>query len=275
MYVITVRWLCIYRNDGSVLNGRVALKRRTGGSNSPGVFKRTIKGVVYINYEYDRIYKPDKKYNIPKRTTIGKKCEDDPEMMYPNPNFLTYFPDAELPEDQGRDARSSCLRIGTWIVIEKLMRESLIERIISSLYGDERGTGLFLDLAAYYLTTENNAGQYYPDYAYNHPLFTPEYKIYNDSTVSTFISQISVEDSVSFQNEWNAVKKSRIRYTFLMILPIKTARLATLSSLNSGMPRKIKGFRSSTIPSRMTATTGNRCSTRPTLAASLIYPSCS
>ena len=52
------------------------------------------------------------KYNIPKRTTIGKKCEDDPEMMYPNPNFLTYFPDAELPEDQGRDARSSCLRIG-------------------------------------------------------------------------------------------------------------------------------------------------------------------
>ena len=90
------------------------------------IYERTIKGVVYINYEYDRIYKPDKKYNIPKRTTIGKKCEDDPEMMYPNPNFLTYFPDAELPEDQGWDAWSSCLRIGTWIVIEKLMRESLI-----------------------------------------------------------------------------------------------------------------------------------------------------
>lgn len=127
--------------------------------------------------------------------------------MYPNPNFLTYFPDAELPEDQGRDARSSCLRIGTWIVIEKLMVESLLDKIISGLYGDDRGVGLFLDLAAYYLTTENNAGQYYPDYACNHPLFTPEYKICSDSTVSTFISQISVEDSVSFQNEWNAVRK--------------------------------------------------------------------
>ena len=173
------------------------------------IYERTIKGVVYINYEYDRIYKPDKKYNIPKRTTIGKKCEDYPEMMYPNPNFLTYFPDAVLPEDQGRDARSSCLRIGTWIVIEKLMTESLLDKIISGLYGDARGTGLFLDLAAYYLTTANNAGQYYPDYAYNHPLFTPEYKIYSDSTVSTFISQISVEDSVSFQNEWNAIKKKQ------------------------------------------------------------------
>ena len=53
------------------------------------IYERTIKGVVYINYEYDRIYKPDKKYNIPKRTTIGKKCEDDPEMMYPNPNLLS------------------------------------------------------------------------------------------------------------------------------------------------------------------------------------------
>ena len=53
------------------------------------ILERTIKGVTYINYEYDRIYKPDKKYNIPKRTTIGKKCDDEPSMMYPNPNFLT------------------------------------------------------------------------------------------------------------------------------------------------------------------------------------------
>lgn len=39
--------------------------------------------MVYVNYEYDRVYKPDKKYNIPKRTTIGKMCDDDPTMMYP------------------------------------------------------------------------------------------------------------------------------------------------------------------------------------------------
>ena len=173
------------------------------------IYERTIKGVVYVNYENDRVYKPDKKYNIPKRTTIGKKCEDAPDMMYPNPNFLTYFPDAELPDDLGRDVRSSCLRIGTWLVIEKLMMESMVDKIISSIYHDQRGTGLFLDLAAYCLVTENNAGQYYPDYAYNHPLFTPEYKVYSDSTVSTFISQISVEDSVAFQNEWNGLKKKR------------------------------------------------------------------
>lgn len=144
------------------------------------IYERTIKGVTYINYEYDRIYKPDKKYNIPKRTTIGKKCDDDPSMMYPNPNFLTYFPDVELPGNEGRTDRSSCLRIGTFMVLEKLMTESMLDKIVSSIYNDDRRTGLFLDLVAYYLTTENNAGQYYPDYAYNHPLFTPEYKIYSD-----------------------------------------------------------------------------------------------
>ena len=89
------------------------------------IYERTIKGVVYINYEYDRIYKPDKKYNIPKRTTIGKKCEDDPEMMYPNPNFLTYFPDAELPEGQG------CF--WTWrhtILLQRIMLVSTIRTML-------------------------------------------------------------------------------------------------------------------------------------------------
>ena len=42
-----------------------------------------------------------------------------------------------------------------------------------------RNSGLILDLAAYSIITENNAAQYYPDYAYNHPLFTPNMKAYS------------------------------------------------------------------------------------------------
>ena len=161
----------------------------------PGkIYRTTIKGVTYINYEYDRVYKPDKKYNILKRTTIGKMCKDDPLKMYPNPSFLKYYPDFELPEDTGSYKRSSCLRIGGWMAARKMVTESLLENIISSVYsGDERGVGLFLDLACYSLITENNAGQYYPDYAWNHPLFTPNEKIYSDSTISTFINEISVD----------------------------------------------------------------------------------
>ena len=176
----------------------------------PGkIYFKKIKESTYVNYEYDRVYKKEKKYNIPKRTTIGKQCEDDETMMFPNPNFMKYFPDAELPTDEGRTDRSSCLRIGTHLIIEKIIADTLLDRILEGIYLDERGAGLFLDLAAYSIITENNAGQYYPDYAYNHPLFTTGNRIYSDATVSEFMHQISIEDSVRFQNEWNAIKDHR------------------------------------------------------------------
>lgn len=206
------------------------------------ILERTIKGVTYINYEYDRIYKPDKKYNIPKRTTIGKKCDDEPSMMYPNPNFLTHFPDAELPGDEGRTDRSSCLRIGNFMVLEKLMIESMLDKIVSGIYNDDSGTGLFLDLASYYLTTENNAGQYYPDYAYNHPLFTPGYKLYSDSTVSEFIGQISVDDSVEFQNEWNAIKKHKEKIYISYDSTNKNCQAGDIELVEFGHAREDKGL---------------------------------
>ena len=57
--------------------------------------------------------------------------------------------------------------------------------------------------------TENNAAQYYPDYAYNHPLFTDKMKIFSDSKVSRFLLDISRDDSIDFQNEWNASRDHR------------------------------------------------------------------
>jgi len=207
------------------------------------IYLRVIKEVTYVNYEYDRVYKPEKKYNIPKRTTIGKMCEDDPTMMYPNPNFLKYFPDAELPVDEGHAERSSCLRIGAYLVIQKIAMESFLEKIISGIYNhDERGCGLFLDLAAYSLVTENNAGQYYPDYAFNHPLFTPGNKIYSDSTISEFIHQISVEDSVTFQNEWNAMKDHREKIYISYDSTNKNCQAGDIDIVEFGHAKEDKGL---------------------------------
>ena len=47
-----------------------------------------------------------------------------------------------------------------------------------------KAAGMILDFASYSIITEGNAAQYYSDYAYNHPLFTPDIKIYSDSTIS-------------------------------------------------------------------------------------------
>ncbi|MDR0875835.1 MAG: transposase [Clostridiales Family XIII bacterium] len=173
------------------------------------IFERTIKGVVYINYEYERVYKPEKKYNIPKRTTIGKRAEDDSRMMFPNTNYLKFFPEEELPGFAERTDRSSCLRIGAFLIIRKIICEYGLDGMISRIIG--RDAGLFLDLAAYSITCENNAGQYYPDYAFGHPLFTDGMKVYSDAKVSDFLSTMSVNKSISFLNEWNASRDHRER----------------------------------------------------------------
>lgn len=206
------------------------------------IYEKKIKDVIYINYEYDRVYKPDKKYNIPKRTTIGRKCDDASDMMYPNQNFLKYFPDAKLPTDIGGNDRSSCIRIGAWMVVEKLIVESMVNKIVDHIYNDDRGSGLFLDLVSYYLITENNAGQYYPDYAYNHPLFTPQLKIYSDSTVSKFTSQISVEESIDFQNEWNAIKKKNDKIYISYDSTNKNCQAGDIDIVEFGHAKEDRGF---------------------------------
>ncbi len=44
----------------------------------------------------------------------------------------------------------------------------------------------------------------YPDYGYNHPLFTSGMKIYSDTKVSDFLSEITADQSIDFLTEWNS-----------------------------------------------------------------------
>lgn len=169
------------------------------------ITRRKKKDVVYIEYEYDRIYDPVRQYTFPKRVTIGKLSETDPELMQPNQNFLKYFPDAELPETKNRTSRSSCLRVGAYFVLRKIIEEYNLAELLGG-YFEQRDLGLFLDLAVYSIIAENNAAQYYPDYIYNHPLFTNGMKQYSDSTVSDFLNSVTDDQSTGFLNSWNETR---------------------------------------------------------------------
>ena len=106
------------------------------------ITRRKKSNVVYIEYEYDRVYDPSRKYTFPKRVTIGKLSDTDPELMKPNQNFLKYFPDAELPESKNRTSRSSCLRVGTYFVLRKIIEECSLNDILGKYFGS-RDMGLF------------------------------------------------------------------------------------------------------------------------------------
>lgn len=183
-----------YKVDIPVVPGKLVRKKRGGHT--------------YIEYEYERIYDPAKQYTYPKRASIGRVDPENPNRMTPNENFLKYFPDADIPEEIDRSERSPYLNIGPYVVLQKLIRDSKLREILGE-YMDEKDTGFLLDLACYSIIEENNAGQYYPDYAYDHALFTPDMKLYTDSKVSDFFRELRPEQSVGFLNSWNKSKNKR------------------------------------------------------------------
>ena len=207
----------------------------------PGkIVRKRIKETIYIDYEYHRFYDPVRKFNIPKRTTIGKQAPHDPSLMFPNQNYLRYFPDAELPQEREGFERSSCLRIGSYLVISKIIEDYSLDRMTERLFGKD---GRFLlDLASYSIICENNAGQYYPDYAFNHPLFTEAMRIYSDAKVSSFLCSITEEHTCSFLNEWNDKRKHRHRIYISYDSTNKNCQAGDISIVEFGHAKEEKGF---------------------------------
>jgi transposase len=205
-------------------------------SDSPGITLKKIKGATYVYYVYEHHYSPEKGYTVPKSTSIGKCADDDGEMMYPNTNFLKFFPAEELPEIKGKVYRSGCLRVGTYLVLRRIISEYHLNEMLGDIIGKD--SGLFLDLAAYSVITENNAGQYYPDYAFNHPLFTDGMRIYRDSKVSGFINSITRDQSLAFLDRWNAKQDHRQKIYISYDSTNKNCQAGDIDFVEYGHPKE-------------------------------------
>ena len=196
--------------------------------------RKASNGTIYIEYEFERTYDPKKKYNTPKRTSIGKQCEDDPERMHPNSNFYKFFPEGEGAPEEKTD-RSACLHVGAFAVIEKIVREYKLDRTLEDIIGKD--SGLFLDLAAYSIICEDNAAQYYPDYAFNHPLFTEGMRVYSDSKISRFLRNISYDQGASFLNSWNKDRNKREKIYISYDSTNKTCQAGDIELAEIGNPK--------------------------------------
>lgn len=163
---------------------------------------------TYVEYEYARVYDPDRRFTTVSRKAIGKLLSDDRTTMQPNENFLKYFPEQELPETRERSDRSCALRIGTWMVIRKIVKDYGLREMLEQ-HMTSRDAGLLLDLAAYSIIEEDNRAQHYPAYAYSHPLFTDGMRIYSDSHISEFLKRTGDSAGAEFLNDWNEQKDHR------------------------------------------------------------------
>ena len=204
------------------------------------IFTKKKGGSTYVLYQYGSEYKSDKQYAIPQRSIIGKVNPADYNYMFPNEKYLIYFPNAVITEELPYAYRSCCLKIGTYSVIQKVIDEYKLRPMLKKRFGDD--TGLMLDLVSYLIIEEDNAGQYYPDFAFEHPLFSEKMKIYSDSKVSSFLQNISKDQCIGFLDDWNKNRDHKSRIYISYDSTNKNCQAGDIDLVEYGMPKDDKGI---------------------------------
>lgn len=206
-----------------------------------GKMIRKKKGsAVYVLFQYGQEYNSEKKYSIPKRTIVGKVSDDDVDTMYPNEKFQEYFPDVALPDELPDAYRSCALRLGAYSVIKKVIDEYKLRPMLSKRFGDD--TGLLLDLVAYMIIEEQNAGQYYPDFAFCHPLFSEGMKIFSDSKVSRFLNTATKDQIIGFLDDWNRKRDRKQRIYISYDSSNKNCHAGDIDLIEYGKAKDDKGL---------------------------------
>ena len=206
--------------------GKITIKKKGGSS--------------FVLFEYGRVYDPARKFNIPKRAIIGKVSEGDASLMYPNENYQIHFPAAVLPEERSEAYRSCCLRIGAYLVIDKVAREYGLPAMLGKHLGKDGG--LLLDLACYSIISEDNAAQYYPDFAFSHPLFSHNMRIFSDSKVSRLLGSITKDNTIGFLDSWNARRDRRQRLYISYDSTNKNCQAGDVDIVEFGKAKDDKGL---------------------------------
>jgi hypothetical protein len=206
--------------------GKITIKRKGGSS--------------FVLFEYGRVYDPERKFNIPRRAIIGKVSKEDASLMYPNENYQTHFPSAVLPEERPQAYRSCCLRIGAYLVIDKVAREYGLAPMLERHLGKDGG--LLLDLACFSIINEDNAAQYYPDFAFSHPLFSHNMRIYSDSKVSRLLGSLTRDHTIGFLDSWNARRDRRQRLYISYDSTNKNCQAGDVDIVEFGKAKDDKGL---------------------------------
>ena len=204
------------------------------------VLTKAKETTTYILYQYGFDYKPDKKYAIPKRTIIGKVDPTDKSRMYPNEKFQEYFPEVVFPEELPEAYRSCCLRIGSYIVIRYVLNEYKLPRLLERWF--PKDSGLLMDLVSYLIVNEENAGQYYPDFAFCHPLFSEGMRIYSDSKISRFFSSVTREQTIGFLDDWNRRRDHKQRIYISYDSSNKNCQAGDIDLIEYGKAKDPKGI---------------------------------
>lgn len=189
---------------------------------APGkiTFSSRASGAVYVLYEYARVYDPKRKFNVPKRASIGRLADpSDRTWMHPNKNYAQYFggaapQPAAAPEPAKRPLpppgpRSLAQQVGPYIVIRSVVRKSGLGTMLKSAFGS--AAGALLDVAQYLILNGGPTLDAFSLFARRHPLFDPEARLLSHKFLVSQLSQAGEEEVAYFLHLWNEGRDRRQR----------------------------------------------------------------
>ena len=156
-------------------------------------------GVAYVYQVTGKHYKKDKKYTVENRKLIGKMFDE--QWMIPNEYFSQYYPDVCIEQDMPEF--SDTLKIGAFMVIQKIFQDLQIEEMLTSVFGE---LGIFVEnIVSYMITNESCTFQYYPNFMRNHPVLGG--RIQDDTQISRMLKGITDRETKVFMRAWNRLNK--------------------------------------------------------------------
>ena len=206
----------------------------------PGkIITKSKGGSVYVLFQYGRKYVPEKRYAIPLRAVIGKVVPGNRDRILPNERFQEFFPEIPVSDELPDNVRSCALRIGAYIVMRKILEEYSLQPLLAAQFQED--CGLLLDLAAYLIVEEENAGQHYPDFAFSHPLFSSGMHIFSDSKVCRFLQSVSREQIIGFLASWNRKRDHKQRIYISYDSTNKNCQAGDIDIVEFGKPKDDEG----------------------------------
>ena len=157
-------------------------------------------GVRYVYQVVGQIYNKEKKYTVDKRKVIGKMIDD--EWMIPNEAFSDFYPDVTI-EMECPDF-SDTLKTGTFLVIQKIMKDLQITDVLDGVFGDR--AQFIEDVVSYIVSSESCTFQHYSSFMRNHPQM--EDRIRDDTMISRLLKTIGEEETGLFMTAWNEMQKN-------------------------------------------------------------------
>ena len=91
------------------------------------------------------------------------------------------------------------------------------------------------------LIDEENVGMHYPDFAFCHPLFSENMRIYSDVKVSRLLNSISKDQIIGFLNDWNKNREHKQRVYISYDSSNKNSQAGDIDLVEFGKAKDDKG----------------------------------